>query len=78
MTEQYSDKPTDHVSAADGDVQGEGDYRSARKYQAAQHEFAGDDDKVEAKAREAANAIAGDEGDELEKARKASSKGETV
>lgn len=57
-------------------VQGEGDYVSARKYQKAQHEFAKDSGKVERKAKEAEAAIEGPEGQELERARRESAKGE--
>ncbi len=49
-------------------VQGEGDYVSARKFQEAEQAFA-KSGKVEAKAREAAEALDGPEGAELEAAR---------
>ncbi len=52
---------------------GEGDYRSGKKYQDAQHKFA-KDGPVAGKAREAAEAIDGPEGPALEKARTQSGK----
>ena len=59
-----------------GEVQGEGDYVSAKTYQKAQTEFAKDEAKVEQKAKEAEAAIEGPEGAELEKARLETAKGE--
>lgn len=59
------------------DVQGEGDYRSAKKFQDAEHEFAAHG-PVKQKAREAAEAIDGPEGAELEAARKASADGKSL
>ena len=57
-------------------VQGEGDYVSAKRYQKAQHEFAKDEGKVEKKAKEAEDALDGPEGADLERARQESAKGE--
>jgi hypothetical protein len=59
------------------DVQGEGDYRSARKFDKDERDFVKDEAKVKAKAREAADALDGPEGEELEKARAKTAKGET-
>jgi hypothetical protein len=59
-----------------GQVQGEGDYASAKRYQKAQHDFAKDEGKVEKKAKEAEDALDGPEGAELERARQESAKGE--
>ena len=59
-----------------GQVQGEGDYVSAERYQKDQHEFAKDEAKVEKKAKEAEDALDGPEGAELERARQESAKGE--
>ena len=59
-----------------GQVQGEGDYVSAERYQKAQHEFAKDESKVQQKAKEAEEALEGPEGAELERAREESAKGE--
>ncbi|MEZ5743478.1 MAG: hypothetical protein R3D89_07065 [Sphingomonadaceae bacterium] len=53
---------------------GEGSYEGAEQYQKAQHEFARNGD-VEGKAREAAKALDGPEGEELEKARKETAEG---
>lgn len=53
---------------------GEGDYRSGKKYQDAQHEFAKNGPVTE-KAREAAEAVDGPQGAELERARKDTGKG---
>jgi hypothetical protein len=49
-------------------IQGEGDYKSAKRYQDAQHDFA-KNGPVEQKAHEAEEALDGPEGAELEKAR---------
>lgn len=56
------------------DRKGEGSYDGAEKYQKAQHEFAQKGD-VKGKAREAADALDGPEGEELEKARRETAKG---
>ena len=58
-----------------GQVQGEGDYVSAKKYQDAQHQFAKDEGKVERKAKEAEDALAGPDGADLERARQEAAKG---
>jgi hypothetical protein len=63
--------------APDG-VQGEGDYRAARKFQQEEHTFAMDDERVDEAAREAADALDGPEGEELERARQASARGEAI
>ncbi len=59
-----------------GQVQGEGDYVSAKAYDKAQADFAKDDAKVQQKAKEAEAALDGPEGAELEKARQETAKGE--
>lgn len=51
------------------DRKGEGSYDGAEEYQKGQHEFA-KNGPVEEKAREAAEALDGEEGAELEKARR--------
>jgi hypothetical protein len=55
------------------DRKGEGSYDGTEQYQKAQHEFA-KSGKVEKKAREAAEALDGEEGAELEKAREETAK----
>lgn len=55
------------------DIQGEGDYKSAKVYQEAQHRFA-ESGPVKEKAREAEEALDGPEGEALETARKDSGK----
>lgn len=55
-------------------IQGEGDYVAGRKYQEAQHKFA-KEGRVEEAGREAAGALDGSEGAELERARRTSAKG---
>lgn len=50
-------------------IQGEGDYDAARKFDKDERDFIKKGD-VEQKAREAADAIDGPEGDELERARR--------
>ncbi len=59
-----------------GQIQGEGDYVSAKAYQKAQHDFAKDPGKVEQKAKEAEAALDGPEGEELERARRESAAGD--
>lgn len=54
---------------------GEGNYKAAKNFQKAEHAFAKDKDKVSAKARQAAEALDGEEGAELERARKESAEG---
>ena len=53
----------------DTKIQGEGDYKAARRFQKEQHEFA-ESGRVEEKAREAEQALDGPEGQDLERARK--------
>ena len=55
------------------DRKGEGSYDGTEQYQKAQHEFA-KSGEVEKKAREAAEALDGEEGAELEKAREETGK----
>jgi hypothetical protein len=59
-----------------GQVQGEGDYVSAKRYDDAQQAFAKDEGKVHKKAKEAEAALDGPEGAELERARRESAKGD--
>ncbi len=65
---------SDPKSDKAGQVQGEGDYIAARKFQKEEHDFAASG-KVEAKAREAEKALDGPEGAELEAARLGTAKG---
>ncbi len=58
-------------------VQGEGDYVSARRFQEEERAFV-ESGRVEGKAREAADALAGPEAEELEEARLASARGKSV
>ncbi len=58
-------------------LEGEGSYTASKKFQKDQREFA-KSGKVDEKAREAADAIDGAEGDDLEKARKEASDGPNV
>ncbi len=58
-------------------IEGEGSYEAAEKFQKAQHDFAGTE-KAKQKARDAAEAVDGEEAAELEKARKAAAKGKTA
>jgi hypothetical protein len=67
MSDQKHD-PADAASAS-GEA-GEGNYKAAREFQAEQHAFASDKDKVRAAAEDAAEALDGPEGEELEKARR--------
>ena len=61
---------------SDPKIQGEGDYESARKYDAEQEAFA-KSGKVDGAAKEAADALDGQEGAELEKARIETGEGKT-
>lgn len=63
----------DQVSG-EGKVQGEGDYIAARRFQDAERSFA-ETGPVEKKAREAAEALDGPEGADLERARRESGEG---
>jgi hypothetical protein len=60
-----------------GGVQGEGDYISAKRFDDEERSFV-DSGRVEAKAREAADALDGPEGPELERARKLSAEGKSL
>ncbi len=55
---------------------GEGDYESAEKFQNEQHRFA-QSGKVAQKGREAAEALDGEEGDQLREAEEAARRGES-
>lgn len=59
------------------DRKGEGSYDGSEQFQKEQHKFA-KDGPVKAKAREAAEALDGKEGEELERARKASAEGHSA
>lgn len=59
-----------------GDLQGEGNYDAARKYDAEQAEFA-KSGKVDEAARKAEEALQGPEGAELERARVSTGEGKT-
>lgn len=67
---------SDHPNA--GKEFGEGNYKAAQNYREAQEDFAADKQMVEAKAREAADALDGSEGDDLEKAEKAARDGHSA
>ncbi len=68
---------TDKKADANAKVQGEGDYEAARRFQKEEQAFVRNG-AVEQKAREAADALDGPEGPELEAARKASAAGRSV
>jgi hypothetical protein len=73
-----TDKGQENQQAADTSaVQGEGDYKSARRFDEEERSFV-EKGPVEQKAREAADALDGPEADDLEAARVASAKGESV
>ena len=61
---------------ADKDLQGEGNYDAARRYQKEQHDFA-KSGQVDKKAHEAEEALDGPEAEELERARKETGEGKT-
>ncbi len=56
------------------DIQGEGNYDAARRFDEAERKFV-ETGPVEEKAREAAEAVDGPEGEDLERARRESAKG---
>ena len=58
-------------------IQGEGDYISAKKFQDEERSFV-ESGRVPAKAREAAAALDGPEGPELERARRVSAEGKSL
>jgi len=58
---------------ADNQIQGEGNYDAARRYQKEQHEFA-KSGEVDKKAHEAEDALDGPEGADLERARRETGK----
>jgi hypothetical protein len=64
------------VKGSDG-IQGEGNYVAGRRFQDAEHKFV-ETAPVKQKAREAADALGGPEGEDLEAARKASAKGRSL
>lgn len=57
---------------------GEGNYKASRAYQKDQREFAQDRDRVAKKAHEAEEALDSDEGEDLERARKETAKGDPL
>ena len=58
-------------------IQGEGNYEAGRRFQDAEHKFV-ETAPVEQKAREAADALDGPEGEALEAARKATADGHSL
>ncbi len=58
-------------------MEGEGSREGSRRFQEAQHEFAETGD-VEGKAKEAAQALDGDEAEDLKKAKEKSAEGKTA
>lgn len=64
-----TDKPNQNQTPPKPDeMQGEGNYDAARKFDAEQEAFAQDSEQVEKKAREAADAVDGPEAEELREA----------
>ncbi len=59
------------------DIQGEGDYKAARRFDKAEEDFV-KSGKVEEDARKARDAVEGEEGAELEAARHAAARGESL
>lgn len=62
----------------DGKEFGEGNYKAAQNYREGQEDFAADKQQVKAKAREAADALDGDESADLEKAEAAARDGHSA
>ena len=76
-TDANAGKGADKVQGkipGEGKVQGEGDYVAGRRFQEAERSFA-ETGPVEQKAREAAKALDGPEGEELERARRETGEG---
>ena len=69
-----SDKQPAKTDKGDG-LQGEGDYAAARRFDEAERSFV-QKGPVEEKAREAAEALDGPEGEDLEAARKSTAEGD--
>jgi len=67
---------TDKSKPEEGQIQGEGDYVSGRRFQEAERSFVKKGD-IERKAREAEEALDGPEGAELEEARRRTGEGKT-
>ena len=65
----------DPDNAKTGQVQGEGDYVAARKFQKDESAFASHPDEVARAAKAAEDALDGPEGEELERARTETAKG---
>jgi hypothetical protein len=63
-------KTPENQPPGEGQIQGEGDYIAGRRFQDAERSFAEKGSLVERKAREAADALDGPEGKELEAARR--------
>jgi hypothetical protein len=61
--------PKENAMADKNQIQGEGNYDAARRYQKEQHDFARSG-KVDRKAHEAEDALDGPEGEDLERARR--------
>jgi len=62
---QQPDKQQSSPNGKKQDLQGEGNYDAARQFDREQEAFAADSERVKRKAREAADALDGKEGDEL-------------
>jgi len=74
MPRNTNDSADHGAKPREGQVQGEGDYVAGRRYQEAERSFA-KTGPVDAKAHEAADALSGPEGAELERARRETGKG---
>ncbi|HEY2709191.1 MAG TPA: hypothetical protein VGI95_14150 [Caulobacteraceae bacterium] len=74
MTQPETEKQP-QPRAKEGEVQGEGDYVAGRRFQDAERSFAEKGSVIDRKAREAADALDGPEGAELEAARRSTGEG---
>jgi len=77
MTQPTPQDPASTPADKSKDLQGEGDYDAARKFDAEERAFV-EGGKVEAGAKAAREALDGPEGADLEAARHAAARGETL
>jgi hypothetical protein len=76
MADPNTATPGEPGRAREGEVQGEGDYVAGRRFQDNERSFV-EKAPIERKAREAAEALDGPEGAELEEARRTTGEGKT-
>jgi len=75
MTKEPGKHPATPGKPLEGEIQGEGDYVAGRRFQEAERSFAEKAPLVASRAREAAEALDGPEGGDLEAARRETGEG---